>query len=148
MILVMCMTSRRATNVAALLLSIVVLSSCAESRFELAPESRLPKWFTMPKGLSRHDVEVSLAYYSMPWGSRAQLTLRDVKGNTIDDVRVPVQPSRSLNTVDPPSEPLPYPRFRVASGGGITEVFEHRRMEPVFYVTDDPHVRRKLGVPE
>ena len=29
---------------------------------------------------------------------------------------------------------------------GVTEVFEHRRMEPIFYVTDDPEVRRRLGV--
>jgi hypothetical protein len=29
---------------------------------------------------------------------------------------------------------------------GITEVIEHRRMEPVFYISDDLEVRRKLGV--
>jgi hypothetical protein len=102
----------------------------------------------MPKGLSRSDVEVSLAYYSMPWGSTAQLTLRDVRGNAIDYVRVEVEPSRTLNAVDPPSGPLPYPRFRVATGRGVTEIFEHRQMEPVFYITDDPAVKRKLGEPE
>ena len=41
-----------------------------------------------------------------------------------------------------------YPMYEVLTANGITEVVEHRRMEPVFYITDDPEVRRKLGVPE
>ena len=34
------------------------------------------------------------------------------------------------------------------AANGTTEIIEHRRMEPVFYITDDPEVRRKLGVPD
>lgn len=44
--------------------------------------------------------------------------------------------------------PIPYPIYEVLTANGVTEVVEHRRMEPVFYITDDPDVRRKLGVPE
>jgi hypothetical protein len=28
----------------------------------------------------------------------------------------------------------------------LTEVIEHRQMESIFYLADDPEVRRKLGV--
>ena len=46
------------------------------------------------------------------------------------------------------SEPyarLPYPRYEVLTANGVTEAIEHRRMEPLFYISDDPEVRRELG---
>jgi hypothetical protein len=51
----------------------------AESSFELARESRLPRWFTLPPGVSRSDVSVTLVYYVEPWGSTATFKLLDVK---------------------------------------------------------------------
>ena len=51
-------------------------------------------------------------------------------------------------TLEPHSDtgPIPYPSYEVLTANGITEVIEHRRMEPVFYISDDPEVRRKLRV--
>jgi hypothetical protein len=51
---------------------IVLLWGCRswpESRFELAPDSRLPKWFTLPENLSRADVTVRMSYYTEPCGN-------------------------------------------------------------------------------
>jgi hypothetical protein len=48
---------------------IVLLFGCRffpESQFELAPDSRLPKWFILPKNLSREDVTVQMSYYIEP----------------------------------------------------------------------------------
>jgi hypothetical protein len=48
---------------------IVLLCGCRffpESRFELAPDSRLPKWFPLPTNLSREDVTVQMSYYIEP----------------------------------------------------------------------------------
>ena len=48
---------------------IVLLCGCRffpESQFELAPDSRLPKWFPLPTNLSREDVTVQMSYYSEP----------------------------------------------------------------------------------
>ena len=42
--------------------------------------------------------------------------------------------------------PLPYPSYEVITANGITEVIEHRQMEPVFYISDDPRVKEQLGV--
>jgi hypothetical protein len=53
------------------LLMIVLFWGCnyfPESRFELAPDSRLPKWFILPKNLSRADVTVRMSYYIEPCG--------------------------------------------------------------------------------
>src|SRR5258707_11071648 len=65
----------------ALVAACLCLQGCGlpESSFELARESRLPRWFTLPPGLSRSDVSVRLAYYSSPWGGTATFKLLDVK---------------------------------------------------------------------
>jgi hypothetical protein len=57
-----------------------------ESTFELASESRLPKWITLPPGLTRADVSITMSYYIMPWGSSATFTVRDRKGQTLEKV--------------------------------------------------------------
>ena len=51
-----------------------------ESIFELASESRLPKWITLPPGLTRADVSIKMSYYVKPSGSSATFILQDTKG--------------------------------------------------------------------
>jgi len=36
--------------------------------------------------------------------------------------------------------------YEVISINGITEVIEHRKIEPVFYINDDAMVLKKLGL--
>lgn len=119
-----------------------------ESTFELASESRLPKWITLPQGLTRDDVSLSMSYYVKPWGSSATFTLRDRKGKIlttkIDGKVRGLGPNQLKHSA--PGSPPGYPSYEVITVRGITEVIEHRRMEPTFYVTDDPAVRKELGV--
>jgi hypothetical protein len=52
-------------------LTIVLFWGCRyfpESSFDLAPDSRLPKWFAIPNGLSRSDITVQMNYYIEPCG--------------------------------------------------------------------------------
>ena len=64
--------ARYNTTRAALGLIICVLAACSpirgcvESNFELAPESRLPKWVQVPASAKRADVSVELEYYVPP----------------------------------------------------------------------------------
>ena len=39
-----------------------------------------------------------------------------------------------------------YPNYEVITVNGITEIIEHRKPEPIFYITDDPAVWKELGV--
>ena len=48
-----------------------------ESTFELAPESRLPKW--SPPGLTREEVTVTMCYYVKSSGRTATFTLSGSK---------------------------------------------------------------------
>src|SRR5258708_39781305 len=64
---------------AAMSLSLIGCGFFPESSFELARESRLPKWFTLPSGLSRSDVTVTMDYYIHSNRRTATFVLVDVK---------------------------------------------------------------------
>ena len=118
-----------------------------ESTFELASESRLPKWITLPSGLTRADVSITMSYYIMLWGRSATFMLRDRKGQ----IRTKVHgKTRGLGPNQlkhpPPGFPPGYPSYEVITVNGITEIIEHRKPEPIFYLTDDPAVWKELGV--
>jgi hypothetical protein len=117
-----------------------------EATFELASESRLPKWISLPPGLTRADVTITMSYYIMPWGSSARFTLRDKKGKVLTKVSGKVKGSEPFQLKHPPPGfPPGYPSYEVITINGITEIIEHRKMEPVFYITDDPAVWKELG---
>src|ERR1039458_1964234 len=59
---------------------IVACEWIPESTFELVSESRLPKWITLPPGLARADVSITMSYYNLPWGNDATFILQDTKG--------------------------------------------------------------------
>jgi len=118
-----------------------------ESTFELARDSRLPKWITLPPGVMRADVAITMSYYVWLWGRRSTFILRDKTGKTLAKVN---GKDRGLGPNylkhPPPGFPPGYPSYEVITVKDMTEVLEHRKMEPIFYVTDDPAVRKELGV--
>jgi hypothetical protein len=118
-----------------------------ESTFELASESRVPKWITLPPGLTRADVSITMSYYVMPWGRSSIFILKDTKGQIRTKVR---GKDRGLGPNQlkhpPPGFPPGYPAYEVITVNGITDIIEHRKPEPIFYVTDDPAIWKELGV--
>ena len=57
-----------------------------------------------------------------------------------------LQGSEPLTLVpDGATGPIPYPSDEIVTVNGIVEIIEHRRMGPVFYMTDEPDIKRKLG---
>lgn len=66
---------------AAFSVSLVGCDLFPEVFFDLAPESRLPKWLTLPPGLSRPDVAVRMYCYVKPTGRTAKFILRDLTKN-------------------------------------------------------------------
>jgi hypothetical protein len=44
-----------------------------------------------------------------------------------------------------PGYPDGYPSYEIIYVGDQVEIIEHRRMEPIFYVTDDPAVWSELA---
>jgi len=123
------------------------MAGCAESSFELAPDSRLPKWFELPTGISRQDVKVTMDYYVLPWGRRATFKLLDAQGRKLSEKSWKQQDLEPVTLKSPPpGYPRGYPSYEIITVNGVIDVIEHRKMEPKFYVTDDPLVRKELGV--
>lgn len=155
MTVAMATASTRASAVR-LALSVLVLFTacipgrgCSESQFLLDPGSRLPRWFTLPAGFQRNDVVVNLSYYAPLVGSArtATVTLRSRQGSTLSKVVATLRGREPL-TLEPHAGTgaIPYPSYEVLTANGVSDVVEHRRLEPIFYMTDDAGVWRKLGV--
>src|SRR5215510_9756819 len=124
-------------------LLLIGCSLLPESSFELASESRLPRWFTLPSGRSRSEVRVKMDYYLNSVGSTATFLLSDKKGWRLAKVNGKVRDLEPLTRKANP-DPRGYPRYEVITVGAVTEVIEHRRAEPIFYITDDPDVLSEL----
>jgi hypothetical protein len=126
------------------ILASVIIKGCEyfpESTFQLASESRLPKWITLPPGLTRADVSITMSYYSEPWGRRSVFILQDSKGKTLEKAYGKEKCWKPFELKNPPQGfPPGYPAYEEITVNGTTELIEHRKMEPVFYIADDPAV--------
>jgi len=130
-----------------LIILLLALSACGlfpESIFTLSDDSRLPKWFAPYAGTSRAQIAVEMSYYS---GRTATFVMKRRDGSIIfkmsgrlrGDFPIYLGPS----SVDPVKR---YPMYEVVTVNGISEAIEHRAMEPVFFVSDDPAVLSQLGL--
>jgi len=108
-----------------------------ESSFELASASRLQKWITLPTGLTRADVSITMSYYYvLPWGRGATFILQDTKGQIRTKVSGKERgggPSQLKHP--PPGFPPGYPAYEVITVSGITDIidkveFQHKAEAP------------------
>jgi hypothetical protein len=131
-------------------LASVLLIGCGffpEASFSLASESRLPKWFESPLGPDPANTSVTVDYYIDSSGRTAKFTLRDSNGHVISKV------TGKLRGLEPlylrtrqAGYPKGYPSYEIITVGQATEIIEHRQMEPVFYIQDDPAVLAELQI--
>jgi hypothetical protein len=123
------------------------LSGCSESDFDLSPDSRLPQWVALPSGVARADVSVTMFYYIKPWGRTATFVLKDKEKKILMKVDGRQQGLEPFQLNNLPKGTAPgYPVYEIITVGDMVEVIEHRKMEPLFYVSDDAAVLRALGV--
>jgi len=109
-----------------------------EASFKLASDSRLPKWVTLPPEVTTANVSLTMSYYVKPWGRSAQFVLRDKNERIIEKENGKMrckEPFQLRNHLQGAS--TGYPVYEAITVNGVTEIIEHRKMEPIFYVTDD-----------
>lgn len=122
-----------------------LLGWALESSFRLAPDSRLPKWFSILSGYDRKDLTVQIYCYSPPppfqtYNMKAELLGPPPEYHVLDK-RV------GKSHWHPDSERRghqSYPIYVIASVNGIEEVVEHKLMEPIFYISDDPRLIQEM----
>jgi hypothetical protein len=123
-----------------LLASCSSIRGCEEAQFTLAPDSRLPKWFSLPSGTSRSEVTVMLRYY-VPTLSVDDAVL-EMKRNgkelsSITGQRCWHPQMKNKRNQHGGFDPDSYPHYVYIRANGIIEVVEHAR-GPLFKVVDDP----------
>jgi hypothetical protein len=141
--------SRRIAIGAAVIVGFLYLlwRSSPESSFQLAPDSRLPRWFKSPSGLPRDQLSVTMIYFVSPLGARSEFTMRGPNGDTVREVTGKNRSNAPAHLkVQRPGRAPGYPMYVIITADGVTEIVEHRRAEPIFYVTDDQEVWSELGV--
>jgi hypothetical protein len=125
-----------------------ILAACdlfPESMFQLAPESRLPRWYVFPKGVERKDVSLEMRYYIVP-KPKVMFILERVNGRRISKIES-ISLGPSMNSKGKERSPGEYPSYKVVKVNGVVDVIEHRKMNDIFYLCDDPLIWKALGVP-
>jgi len=145
--------------IVALCLSCCAISGCVDSVNYLASDSRLPKWFTLPPGLTRADVTVVRAsmdptrrgdmkvalYHS---DIKVALYRNDIKAALLNRKHRKLV-EKKLADVSGKSIWLGYFGIDVVNGvpeitGSKAQIDEHGNRMPYFYVVDDPALKRAL----
>ena len=114
-----------------------------ESTFQLSEQSRLPKWITLPPGLSRGDVSVTINYFTAPWPADVSVLLQDRNGKRLTKLYGRTKGLEPMHLKSAPAG-SGYPSYEIITVNGITEIVEQRAPEPYLYVTDDPAVWQEL----
>jgi len=129
------------------------LSGCLESSFQLSGDSRLPRWFDIPEGKSASDYTVRIDLHSTIDGGGGKTVIKLYNKNKYfpteeHTITIEEQPSSLSVQLEPQPEGFPegYPAYIVITINDITDIIEFRKMEPVFYMTDDPTIWKELGV--
>ncbi len=122
---------------------VVLIVGCSESNFNLSPESRLPKWFDVPKGEKREHYTVELSYYIYSSGREATLKFKE-KGAWLATKKIVVK----LRGLEPitlnDSSNNNRPSYEIITGNEITDIIEHRDRNNIFHMVDSPAVWKEL----
>lgn len=121
-----------------LCISSCAMSGCIQSIWELTSDSRLPKWFTLPPGLTRADVRVvEEAMEPTRRGVDVKVSLMNHKFKTLAEVR-----GKSFHLSG---------RYFIEVVNGVPEIIglktqknKHGDDFPYFFVVDDPALKKKL----
>jgi len=122
----------------AICLSFCAINGCVESIFLLTTDSRLPKWLTLPPGLTRADIKVGLEFMEPTRrGVDIKVVLTDRKYKKLAEVS-----GKSFDLSG---------RYFINVVNGLPEIIglthhinEHGVDYPYFFVVDDPALKRKL----
>lgn len=124
---------------------------CPESNFQIAPNSRLPKWFNVPPGYVRKDLTVEIHYYVPPppfkQNFKALLLGPPPDYRKLDKK---IGYARLHPTMDQKKNefggfhPDAYPIIGIDTINGIAEIIVQRKPEPFLYVSDDPKLRKAI----
>jgi hypothetical protein len=105
--------------------------------FQLAPDSRLPRWFDI-SSYSRNDLTMEMTYYSSPFGFKVKMVVygpapeRKALMKKVGTIR--------WHPLSAENRDNKYPNYSIISVDGIEEVVEKRQKGDILYITDDSKI--------
>jgi hypothetical protein len=116
---------------------------CPESNFTLSSDSKFPKWFSVPPGYDKKDLAVEIYYYAPPppisSNFKTILLGPPPEHKTLDKKIGTVQWHPATRSYSD------YPSYHIVNVNGTIELIEHKKMEPIFYVSDNTEMRQAIA---
>jgi hypothetical protein len=110
----------------------------AESNFNLAKDSRLPRWFQVPTGINRNDISVEFVYFL----SKTKIAAINSKTGKIffsaeaDKKHHPTTESESKTM----KQGWPCPSYNIITVNGVEEVVAHIERGDIVYIVEPSEV--------
>lgn len=139
--------SSKATRVSFIAILLCATAGCdylPEASFDLAKGSRLPVWFTLSPRLARADVSVTMDYYITSTGRTAVFVLHDKERRVLGKVTGVLRGLSPMSSKEQTLGGSAASSFEVVDVHGVLDVVEHKKMEPVFYMVEDPTLFNSL----
>jgi len=116
-----------------------------EANFRLASDSRLPKWFTVPKGYSKSDLKVTIDLYSSPLPFCNNVVISLYGPSPANELIMKKAGKMRRHPLSDENRYNKYPRntfpnYSIITVDEVNEVFEQRAMNAILYITDDPNI--------
>ena len=131
----------------------MVLGAChpirgfIESEFTLAPESPLPVWYhDLPDGYTREDLMIRIRYYAPLFDADdAVFWVESSRLNTLFKAtgRIERHP-QFYEWAQKDWKARHYPSFIKITINGQTEIIEHKKMEPIFYISNEESLMKVM----
>jgi hypothetical protein len=130
----LCLRAKNLLLFTAICISSCAISGCLDSTWYLASDSRLPRWFTLPPGLTRKDVSVEFEFYVPLRGDpNSKCVLRDKKRKVLAEVKFKNEGNKFV--VNGITETIGY--------AGV--IIDHGPPESIFYFDDNPAIKQFYG---
>ncbi len=119
---------------------------CVESEFHLAKDSRLPIWFNIPDGIQREDLDVTLTYYTTGPADLTLLDIREGKSKTLTKIKGNNMHHPEYWAWAQKDRPKrSHPLYVVINVDGISEIIEHKKIAPIFYISNEAAVQNTIS---
>lgn len=137
-----------------LLAFLLLLTVCSpvrgfiEAEFTLSPESKLPAWYSeLPTGYKREDVKIHLQYYTPLFDvDNTVLLVKNKDGFTLfKETGMFVHHLEYWKWAHEDWPARAHPGYVKITINGLTEIIEHKKMEPIFYVSDEAAVKNTIS---
>ncbi len=119
-----------------------------ESEFDLATDSPLPPWYSsVPSGYQRRDLKIHISLYTtiLPVDN-AVFTVTDKEGEILFERSGENQWHPKYWVWAQKDWPArAHPAYSIMEIAGQSAVVEFRRMEPIFYISNEAAVQSALG---